>query len=52
MPLQRMLTKKLERELYTKSSMTSYSYTKIGSITNAGDLELILGKGDVEVSFK
>lgn len=37
--------------LFYKSFSTSYSYTKIGSIDDPKDLEAVLGKGDVIVTF-
>lgn len=38
--------------IFYKSFSTSYTYTKIGRITNAYDLEKVLGKGEVEVRFQ
>lgn len=37
--------------VFYKSFKTSYSYTRIGHIENADDLEQILGRGSVNVSF-
>lgn len=38
--------------LFYKSHNTSYSYTKIGRIDNANDLEKELGKEDITIKFK
>lgn len=38
--------------IFYKSFSTSYTYTKIGRITNADDLEKVLEKGEVEVRFQ
>ena len=38
--------------LFYKTFRSSYSYTKIGHINNAGGLEDLLGSGDIKVSSK
>lgn len=38
--------------LFYKSFSTSYSYTKIGRVSNLDDIELVIGKTSVLISFK
>ena len=38
--------------LFYKTFSTSYSYIKIGRITNTSGLETALGKGNIEVTFE
>lgn len=37
--------------IFYKNFNTSYSYTRIGKINNASNLDTILGNGDVTVTF-
>lgn len=38
--------------LFYKSFSTSYSYTKIGRVSNLDDIELVIGQTSVLISFK
>lgn len=38
--------------LFYKSFSTSYSYTKIGRVSNLDDIELVIGQKSVLISFK
>ena len=38
--------------LFYKSFSTSYSYTKLGYIDDASDLEQVIGKGNINITFE